>query len=212
MNIKILITLIVLIGLGVGGFFVYKNISVSEEETEEIPPMVEEKLEEEEIIVNSDHLNIIEKLLSWGYKIPQTNRSIDTIIIHSSYDALGTDPYSIDGVIHEYKIYGVSPHYLISRNGTIFRLVKEANIAYHAGEGKMPDGRTNINSFSIGIELINPKTVGPNKAQYSSLVGLVKSLKSKYEIRNTLGHNEISPGRKTDPWNFDWQRFNTMIE
>jgi|GEM_PF-436536 len=172
----------------------------------------EETNKSPEIIIPNGQLNIIEKLLSWGYEIPLSNRSIDTIIIHSSYDALGTDPYSVDGVIHEYKIYGVSPHYLIDRNGTIFRLIKEENIAYHAGGGKMPDGRTNINSFSIGIELINTKTIGPNEAQYSSLVELVKSLKSKYGIKNILGHNEISPERKTDPWNFDWQKFNEMLK
>jgi len=172
----------------------------------------EDKNKSSEIIVLNGHLNIVEKLLGWGYEIPSSNRSIDTIIIHSSYDALGTDPYSVDGVIYEYKIYGVSPHYLIDRNGTISRLVKEENIAYHAGGGKMPDGRTNINSFSIGIELINTKTVGPNASQYLSLVKLVKSLRSKYRIKNILGHNEISPERKTDPWNFDWQKFNEMFK
>lgn len=157
-------------------------------------------------------LNIIDKFVSWGYEISLSDRSINTIIIHSSYDALGNDPYSVDGVIYEYKIYGVSPHYLIDRNGTIFRLVKEENIAYHAGGGEMPDGRTNINSFSIGIELINTKTIGPNETQYSSLVELVKSLKLKYEIKNILGHSKISPERKTDPWNFNWQEFNEMLK
>jgi hypothetical protein len=93
---------------------------------------------------------IIDRLVNWGYKIPPTPRFIDTIIIHSSYDALGIDPYGVEGVIHEYKIYGISPHYLIDRKGNIFRLVKEENIAYHAGKGKMPDGRTNINAFSNG--------------------------------------------------------------
>jgi len=165
-----------------------------------------------EIVAQNNHLNIIEKLLNWGHEIPSSNRSIDTIIIHSSYNALSTNPFSVDGVIYEYKIYGVSPHYLIDREGTIFRLVKEENIAYHAGGGKMPDGRTNINNFSIGIEIINTKTVGPNEVQYSSLVRLVKSLKSKYEIKNILGHNEVSPERKTDPWNFDWQKFNVMLK
>jgi len=160
----------------------------------------------------NNSLNIVDKLVSWGYEIPSSNRSIDTIIVHSSYDALGNNPYSVNGVIYEYKIYGVSSHYLIDRNGTIFRLVEEDNIAYHAGGGKMPDGRTNINSFSIGIELINTKTVGPNEAQYLSLVRLVKSLKSRYEIKNILGHSQIAPDRKTDPWNFDWQKFNEQLK
>jgi len=159
----------------------------------------------------NEPLNIINKFVNWGHEIPSQNRPIDTIIIHSTYDALGTNPYSVDGVIYEYKIYGVSPHYLIDRNGTVFQLVEEKNIAYHAGSGEMPDGRTNINSFSIGIELINTKTVGPNEAQYLSLVKLVKLIKSRYEIKYILGHNEIAPSRKTDPWNFDWQEFNSEL-
>jgi N-acetyl-anhydromuramyl-L-alanine amidase AmpD len=154
---------------------------------------------------------IVDRLVNFGYKVPPASRSIDTIIIHSSYNALGRDPYSVEGVIYEYRIYGVSPHYLIDRNGTIFRLVKDEYIAYHAGKGRMPDGRTNINSFSIGIELINTKNDRPNENQYSSLVKLVKFLKSKYQIKYILGHNEISPQRKTDPWNFNWQKFNELL-
>jgi N-acetyl-anhydromuramyl-L-alanine amidase AmpD len=172
--------------------FAKKNLEIKLESSQKIP-------------------KIVDRLVNFGYKVPAAPRSIDTIIIHSSYDALGRDPYSVEGVIYEYKIYGVSPHYLIDRNGTIFRLVKDENIAYHAGKGIMPDGRTNINSFSIGIELINTKNASPNEAQYSSLVKLIKFLKLKYKIKYILGHNEISPERKTDPWNFDWQKFNEML-
>ena len=92
------------------------------------------------------------------------------------------------------------------------RLVKEEDIAYHAGKSEMPDGRTDLNNFSIGIELINTKIVSPNEAQYSSLVELIKSLKLKYGIKNILGHNDIAPERRTDPWNFDWQKFNEMLK
>lgn len=78
----------------------------------------------------------------------------------------------------------------------------------------MPDGRTNINDFSIGIELINTKTGSPNEIQYQSLVQLVKYLQQKYIVPliNILGHNQIAPERKTDPWNFDWQKFNEMLK
>jgi len=162
--------------------------------------------------VSSNTLNIIDRYVNWGYEVPKSNRSIDTIIIHSSYDALGTDPYSVDGVIEEYKMYDVSPHYLIDRKGNIFRLVKEENIAYHAGGGKMPDGRTNINDFSIGIELLYHENETPNEIQYQKLVNLVKNLKSKYKIDYILGHKDIAPSRKTDPWNFDWQKFNEMLK
>ncbi len=156
--------------------------------------------------------DIINKFLNWGHLIPSIPRLIDTIIIHSSYDALGKDPYNVEGVINEYKLYGVSPHYLIDRDGNIYRLVEEKNIAYHAGVSKMPDGRTNINNFSIGIEVLYHENETPNEIQYEKLVKLVQNLKSQYKIKYILGHNDVAPSRKTDPWNFDWQKFNEMLK
>jgi hypothetical protein len=156
-------------------------------------------------------LDIRSRLVNFGFEKPASPRSIDTIIIHSSYDALGSDPDSVEGIIHEYEMYGVTAHYLIGRDGTINRLVEDGNIAYHAGGGRMPDGRTRINDFSIGIEMVSTLTVGPNETQYKALVGLIKSLKAKYGINHILGHKDVLPERKTDPWAFDWHKFNLML-
>lgn len=148
---------------------------------------------------------IIKHLVSWGFE-KSSGRKINTIIIHSSYDGLGSDPYSLDGTLKEYKEYGVSPHYLIDREGKIYQLVADTNIAYHAGLSKTPDGRTNVNSFSIGIELLNTQTDHYTTAQYDSLKNLISLLKKNYSIKYVLGHSQIAPGRKTDPWNFDWDK------
>ena len=50
--------------------------------------------------------------------------------------------------------YKVSCHYLISRNGRIIQMVKEKNIAWHAGKSKWKQFK-NLNNYSIGIELVN---------------------------------------------------------
>jgi hypothetical protein len=150
-------------------------------------------------------LSITNRLVSWGFQA-DSGRKIDTIIIHSSYDALGDDPYSVSGVIAEYKSYSVSPHYLIDRNGKVYRLVEDKNIAYHAGESKVPDGRTGVNAFSIGIEMLTTKKDKLTDAQYSALKLLISDLKGKYKITSVLGHNQIAPGRKDDPWNFEWSK------
>lgn len=155
----------------------------------------------------NEKINIINKLVSWGYQ-EATGRKIDTIIIHSVYDALESDPFSVAGVLKEYKQYKVSAHYLIDREGNIYQLVADKNIAYHAGESQMPDGRTDVNNFSIGIELINTKTDKYTSAQYSTLNKLLAILKSEYKIKYVLGHNQIAPGRKDDPWNIDWDKVN----
>ena len=148
-------------------------------------------------------LSITNRLATWGFQ-KASERKIDTIIIHSSYDAIGDDPYSVSGTIAEYKSYGVSPHYLIDRKGNAYRLVADQNIAYHAGESKMPDGRTGVNAFSIGIEMLTTKKDKLTDAQYDALKLLISDLKGKYKITNVLGHNQIAPGRKDDPWNFEW--------
>jgi hypothetical protein len=153
----------------------------------------------------SASFSVNNKLVSWGYA-KSSGRKIDTIIIHTSYDAIGSDPFSFSGVLAEYKGIGVSPHYIIDRAGKVYRLVADANIAYHAGTAKTPDGRTNVNEFSIGIEVINTKTDKPTSAQYSALKNLIASLKGKYKIKYVLGHSQVAPGRKDDPWNFDWAK------
>lgn len=150
---------------------------------------------------------IVQRLISWGFT-KSSDRKIDTIIVHSSYDALGSDPYSVSGIIAEYKQYEVSAHYLIARDGTIYQLVADQNIAWHAGVSQMPDGRKNVNDFSIGVEMINTQDGKYTDDQYSALNSLIATLKKKYSIEDILGHNEIAPGRKTDPWGIDWKKVN----
>lgn len=149
--------------------------------------------------------DIIEKIVNWGFQKAK-ERKIDTIIIHTSYDAVGPAPYDVDGLLKEYKSYKVAPHYLIDRNGKIYELIEEKNIAFHAGKSQMPDGRQNVNEFSIGIELMNTKTGQMTDEQYKALNDLIKDIKSRYEIRDVVGHNQISSDRKDDPWNMDWSK------
>ena len=156
-------------------------------------------------VKSSDSGKIVQKLVSWGFQ-KSSGRKIDTIILHSSYDALGNDPFSVSGVIAEYKQAQVSPHYLIARDGTIYQLVADQSIAWHAGVAKMPDGRTDVNSFSIGVEMINTQDGKFADAQYDALNRLIGDLKKKYPIKNILGHSDIAPGRKTDPWGIEWKK------
>lgn len=146
---------------------------------------------------------IVERPVPFGHE-DRTTRTIDTVIVHSSYDALGDEPYSVSGIIEEYRQYGVAAHYLIDRKGGIYRLVEDRDVAYHAGVSSVPDGRTGVNEFSIGVELVEKDTDSPTSAQYESLNGLLAYLRGKYDIRYVLGHDDIAPERKTDPWNFDW--------
>tara|TARA_A100001011_G_C14283215_1_gene832448 strand:+ start:1595 stop:2227 length:633 start_codon:yes stop_codon:yes gene_type:complete len=104
----------------------------------------------------------------------------------------------------------VSCHYLISREGKIFQIVDDKNVAWHAGKSKW--GKfVNLNKKSIGIELVNKgHQFGYQKfsaKQIKALIKLCIKLKNKYKIQNrfVLGHSDIAPLRKSDPGEkFPW--------
>jgi len=131
------------------------------------------------------------------------NRKIKYIIIHY------TDMKTLSSAIKrlQSKVAKVSCHYVISKKGTIYQLVNEKDIAWHAGISKWGKD-TNLNDKSIGIELDNNGFEDyPNK-QIKSLIKLIKKIKKKYKIRKNrvLGHSHIAPGRKIDPGpKFPWK-------
>ncbi len=110
----------------------------------------------------------------------------------------------------------VSCHYLINRKGKIIRMVKDKNIAWHAGKSKWKSYK-NLNDNSLGIEMVNKgHKFGyqdfSNK-QIKSLINLCKELKKKYGIKkeNFLGHSDIAPLRKSDPGEkFPWKKLNSF--
>ena len=159
--------------------------------------------------LSTSMLNVLDKtyIFKRGFERVYGFRKVDCIIVHSSYCINSSNPFDLFCVLSEYKRHGVAAHYLIDRDGKIHRLVNEADIAFHAGHGRMPDGYHAINRRSLGIELINSETEGPTAAQYEALGRLVKNIKSRHNIRYIKGHSQVSPGRKTDPWKFNWKQF-----
>lgn len=152
-------------------------------------------------------LQLQRKPVSFGFeKAQRKSQDIDTIVLHSSFNNQGGDRYSVDKVIGIWKSYGVAPHFLIDRKGNVYQLVDEENVAYHAGVSEMKDGRKNVNDFSFGVEILNAEDDGYTDAQYGAIRDLVAYLKGTYPIKYVVGHDDIAPGRKTDPWNFDWKR------
>ena len=106
----------------------------------------------------------------------------------------------------------VSCHYLINRKGKIIQMVKDENVAWHAGKSKWKNF-VDLNNNSIGIELVNKgHQFGYqvfSKKQISSLIKLCVNLKKKYSIKkeNFLGHSDIAPLRKMDPGEkFPWEK------
>jgi len=93
----------------------------------------------------------ITKYYSSNFNIkPRSSKSITAIIIH--YTGMQSERESLKKLISPKS--KVSCHYLINRRGIVFSLVKEKNIAWHAGKS-MWGKYKNLNKDSIGIELVN---------------------------------------------------------
>ncbi|RED14222.1 N-acetylmuramoyl-L-alanine amidase [Pontivivens insulae] len=102
--------------------------------------------------------------------------------------------------------FQVSAHYVIAADGTVSRLVAEADRAWHAGAGSW-QGHEDMNSRSIGIELDYPGTGPFEAAQMRALLALLRGIMGRWSIpkENVIGHSDLAPGRKSDPGvAFDW--------
>lgn len=150
----------------------------------------------------------IKYLKSPNYHACKKVRSIQSVVIH--YTGMRSLQSAVERLLS--KKYEVSSHYLIGRNGKVLQLVKDNNIAWHAGVSNWFNFK-NLNKNSIGIELENKGHQYsyqdfPNK-QITELIKILKRLKKKFKIQNIniTGHSDIAPHRKTDPGEkFPWKK------
>lgn len=106
----------------------------------------------------------------------------------------------------------VSAHYLIAEDGQVVRMVDEEKRAWHAGKSYWR-GTTDVNSASVGIEIVNPGHEFGYRAfpvaQIDALIPLMQQITLRYKITrgNIVGHSDIAPARKEDPGElFPWER------
>ena len=153
----------------------------------------------------------------------RTGTIIDVVVIHymSAVERFPDNPYQLNDIISLFVEYGVSSHFLITRRGKVYQLVPIRQKAWHCGGSIMPqpDGRCNVNEFSIGIELLATASSGFTTSQYRSLgmlCGLIEQ--SRGSVMTYVGHDQVSGAEaverglrsdgKIDPGPlFDWKRF-----
>ncbi|MEL6477873.1 MAG: N-acetylmuramoyl-L-alanine amidase [Pseudomonadota bacterium] len=106
----------------------------------------------------------------------------------------------------------VSAHYLIDQDGRRVKMVRPRHRAWHAGVSCW-GGVHDVNSHSIGIELVNRGHGGPYEPfpepQMARLEALLAYLIARFAIppERVVGHACVAPGRKQDPGDkFDWRR------
>ncbi|MHA6643063.1 N-acetylmuramoyl-L-alanine amidase [Mesorhizobium sp. A623] len=106
----------------------------------------------------------------------------------------------------------VSAHYLVHEDGGIVQMVRESDRAWHAGKSSWR-GQTDINSCSIGIEIVNPGHGFGYPAfparQIGAVIDLCGGIVARHAVlpERVLAHSDIAPGRKIDPGErFPWRR------
>lgn len=133
---------------------------------------------------------------------------VDMILIH--YTGMESAQGALERLCDESS--QVSAHYLVDTDGRIFALVDENKRAWHAGVSFWK-GERDVNSRSVGIELVNRGhefgyTAFPDR-QIAALTELAADIAARHGIRPSmvLGHSDVAPARKADPGElFPWKR------
>ncbi len=139
---------------------------------------------------------------------------IDAIVLHHTAGSTAS------GAASALNSRGLSSHYVIDKDGTIYQMVGDEKRAYHAGAGSIRGDGRDVNDRSIGIEIVNLGN-GSDKyteAQYKALEKLLPYLTHKYNIptKNIVGHSQIGnperPASRPEPSrNFDWNRIHRAV-
>ncbi|MFO1163382.1 MAG: N-acetylmuramoyl-L-alanine amidase [Reyranellaceae bacterium] len=107
------------------------------------------------------------------------------------------------------RAHRVSAHYVLDQDGTLYRLVPEDRVAWHAGQSHWR-GREALNGTSIGIEIVNLHGDHHDypTQQIAALIELCHDVVTRHPAivpRNIVGHSDIAPKRKVDPGRrFPW--------
>lgn len=106
----------------------------------------------------------------------------------------------------------VSCHYVVHEDGAVLQLVPEERRAWHAGVSSW-DGEGDVNSGSIGIEIVNPgHEFGYREfpdAQVEAVTALARDICARRDVQpeRVLAHSDVAPRRKQDPGElFPWRR------
>ena len=136
------------------------------------------------------------------------NRTPDMILLH--YTGMQTGEAALQRLTAAQS--EVSAHYVVFEDGRIIQCVLEEWRAWHAGESSWA-GETDINSSSIGIEIVNPghEFEYPDfpLRQTAAVISLCRSIitrRGPISADRILAHSDVAPSRKQDPGEkFPWK-------
>ena len=135
---------------------------------------------------------------------------LDMLVLH--YTGMKDGPSAL-ARMQEDKEPRVSAHYMVEEDGRAFALVPEDKRAWQAGRSWWR-GDEDLNSRSIGIEIVNPGHEWGYRPfpepQIAAVLELCQGILSRWPIpqNRIVAHSDIAPDRKEDPGElFPWKRF-----
>ncbi|MFE0760219.1 N-acetylmuramoyl-L-alanine amidase [Streptomyces smyrnaeus] len=138
-----------------------------------------------------------------------TQYPIDFVIIHVTQEF-----YDDTLAIFQNPDKAVSSHYVVrSADGHVAQMVREKNVAWHAGNW-------NYNTRSVGIEhegWIDEPDTWFTDAMYEASAALTADICRRHGIpldrQHIIGHNEVPGADHTDPGAYwDWARYMDLVK
>jgi N-acetyl-anhydromuramyl-L-alanine amidase AmpD len=167
---------------------------------------------------------VIEAINRWlpdqCYASTRVLSAVGILLHHISASKSRPDaPYDVDSCYRIFVDLKVSAHYMIARDGTLYRLVPEDRVAWHAGMSRFRN-LEDVNRYFFGVEFIGSEHDFFTDAQYRTGASLLADLMRRYPIATHMitGHEIVStervrPDPKHDPGQcFDWLRLGGMLQ
>ena len=155
------------------------------------------------IIFNSERTELTLEYLNGRYGLKQEIPSIQPKMIVLHWTAIPTFEGSFDAFydtklpnwrpdINTVSGLNVSSHFLVDRDGIVYRLMPETTMGRHV---------IGLNHCAIGIENVGGTADTPlTKAQLKANIWLVEYLATKYEIQYVIGHHEYTQFEGHELW------------
>ncbi|MFI8535844.1 N-acetylmuramoyl-L-alanine amidase [Streptomyces aquilus] len=131
---------------------------------------------------------------------------IDMVIVHVTQGSLASAVKAFQDPGHQ-----AAAHYIVGRDGRVTQMIRELDVAYHAGN-------RDYNERSVGIEhegfVDRPEDF--TTAMYASSARLTARICARYDIpvdrEHIIGHVEVPGTDHTDPGeHWDWDRYMKLV-
>jgi len=159
------------------------------------------KIIDKPIIFNDERINLTKEYFEKHYNIKKENISIvpQMIVLHWTAVSSFEDSFKRFEQVHLFSdrtdiskagLLNVSAHFLVDKDGTIYRLMDETTMARHV---------IGLNHCAIGIENVASGKGDLSEAQVRANISLVRYLKNRYStIEYLIGHYEYTDFENSD--------------